>query len=213
MSTIPTTRQCHDLLKRADVPEHIQAHSLLVARIAELLAFHLNGNGHSMDLSLVRAGALLHDIAKKRSLTTGENHAVLGALLLERWGWPVVAPIVRDHVVMTPRLARGPITESLVVNYADKRVRHETIVELDERFEDLIRRYARSPAHEQELRNRLELYRIVEKRIFEHLSFVPEALSDLLLTRHETNSESTTVSSFKSSMDDSSSGTSTLENR
>ncbi|SMC25210.1 HDIG domain-containing protein [Desulfacinum hydrothermale DSM 13146] len=174
MDAIPSVAQCRELWERAHVPPHIREHSRKVALVAQAPASHLNLNSLRVNVDLVRAGALLHDIAKGLSLKTGENHAQLGYALLWRWGWHQVAPIVRDHILMDPERAQGPITESLLVNYADKRVKHDQIVGLEERFEDLILRYGKTPAIRDDLRRRLDLYRIVEARIFSHLPWNPE---------------------------------------
>ena len=67
----------------------------------------------------------------------------------------------------------GPITESLIVNYADKRVKHDQIVTIQERFEDLIDRYAKTEQHRVRLREKLGEYLVLERRIFEHLAISP----------------------------------------
>lgn len=183
MGAIPSVAQCLELLEKAQVPPHIREHSRKVALVAEVLASHLNRNSHRVNVDLVRAGGLLHDIAKGLSLQTGENHAQLGYSLLRRWGWDQVAPIVRDHTLMDPAMARGPVTESVLVNYADKRVKHDRIVGLEERFEDLILRYGRTEAIREDLRRRLELYRILEGRIFSHTPLTPEELPRFVNSR------------------------------
>jgi len=47
---------------------------------------------------------------------------------------------------------------------------------LDCRFADLIRRYAKNQQHEQALHAKLELYRQLEQRLFEHVAIVPADL-------------------------------------
>ncbi len=159
------------------MPCHIRIHSAMVAEIALFLGRRLDTFPGCLDLDLLEAGALLHDIGKPRSLVTGERHHELGAEMLETWGYAKVAPIVRDHVAMDESLANGPITESLLVNYADKRVKHDAIVTLEERFEDLIVRYSRTWEQASVLRDRLELYRRLEERIFGRLTVGPTAES------------------------------------
>jgi putative nucleotidyltransferase with HDIG domain len=160
-------------MEHVRMPRHIQFHSMLVAEIALLLGRLLNaGSGH-LDLRLLEAGGLLHDIAKPQSIATGEKHEELGAEMLQGWGFTSVAPIVREHVTMDPGRALGPVTESILVNYADKRVRHAEIVSVEERFLDLIDRYARSPEQAAFLEQRMGLYFRLEERIFEHLPITP----------------------------------------
>jgi len=170
---IPSRSECFSLMKRVRMPRHIQFHSMLVAEIAVFLGKLLNHRSNELDLQLLEAGGLLHDIAKPRSIATGERHEELGAEMLREWGFPRVAPIVGEHVTMDPGRAMGPVTESILVNYADKRVRHAEIVSIEERFLDLIDRYARSREQAAFLEQRMGLYFSLEERIFEHLPIHP----------------------------------------
>lgn len=172
--TIPSRYECLVLMERVRMQPHIQKHCFMVAEVALYLARFLNRNGTRLDLKLIESGALLHDIAKPRSLTTGEKHEELGAMMLAQWGYSILSPIVREHVSMDPERARGPITESVIVNYADKRVKHYEIVTLEERFNDLIARYARLEEHKALLMEKLSLYQILERRIFSRIPFQPD---------------------------------------
>jgi putative nucleotidyltransferase with HDIG domain len=163
------------LMEAVEMPCHIRIHSAMVAEIALFLGRRLNGYAGGLDLELLEAGALLHDIGKPRSLATGERHHDLGADMLDAWGYMSLSPIVRDHIAMDFERATGPISESLLVNYADKRVKHDAIVTLEDRFEDLIVRYAHTREQAMFLRERLDLYQMLEERIFGHLSIGPTA--------------------------------------
>lgn len=173
--TIPTRIECLNLMKQTRMPLHIQKHSILVTEIALFLSKLLNRNGAKLDLTLVEAGGLLHDIAKAQSLSSGKRHEKLGAKLLHDWGYVRLASIVQDHVSLDLIRLNGPITESLMVNYADKRVKHDQVVTLEERFFDLIDRYARTPEHQIHLQQRLRQYSVLERRIFDHLTIRPDA--------------------------------------
>lgn len=165
--------QCLKLLNEFEMPHHIQVHSFLVAEVALLIGRKLNQNSSELNLELIEAAALLHDVGKQPSFKTREDHAVLGARMLEGLVAPAIAEIVRDHIFLESSLIDGPITESLLVNYSDKRVKHDQVVSVEERYHDLIARYAKSPAHRKLLLEKLELYLALEKRIFSHLSIAP----------------------------------------
>lgn len=175
--TVPGIHQCNELMTRVQLPPHIQQHSLCVAQVSVFLGRHLNRNSVRLDLELLVAAALLHDIAKGICIDSGCSHAALGAEMLCDWGYPQLAPIVAEHVFISPAAVAAPINESLVVNYADKRVRHTDIVDLDRRFADLIRRYAKNQQHEQAFHTKLELYRQLERRLFEHVAIGPADLT------------------------------------
>jgi uncharacterized protein len=145
----------------------------MVAAAALFLGKMLNGNGVRLNLQLLEAAALLHDIAKARSLETGENHSLLGGKILRDLGLQLLAPIVEDHATLDEAMLLGPVDESLLVNYSDKRVKHDRIVTIRERFDDLMQRYAKTENHLKYLRDKFVLYQELEERIFEHLNVTP----------------------------------------
>ncbi len=165
--------ECLHFLQMIEMPENILRHSLMVAEVALFLGRQLNGNSLRLDLRLVEAAALLHDVGKQRGLKTGEDHAALGAGMLEGTVHPSIADIVREHVFLNPAQLDGPITESLLVNYSDKRVMHDRIVSVEARYRDLIARYAKSGEHARYLLDKLQLYIALEEIIFSHLNIEP----------------------------------------
>ncbi len=76
----------------------------------------------------------------------------------------------------------GPLTESLIVNYSDKRVKHDQVVSLDERYQDLIERYAKAPPQTQFLLEKLDLYIELERTIFSHLNIAPQGMEIMGIT-------------------------------
>jgi putative nucleotidyltransferase with HDIG domain len=154
---------------------NIQEHSCRVRDVALMLGQHLLEAGAAISLSLLEAGALLHDIAKTVSLRNGGEHARLGAQWLTDLGYPAVAEIVREHVWLSRDPAGPwPVREVEIVNYADKRVRHEDVVTLGQRFEDLRRRYGRTPEIIQRINNNERRSLILEEKIFSCLSITPD---------------------------------------
>jgi uncharacterized protein len=176
---VPTRSQCRVLMAQVEMPKHIQEHSSVVAQIAVYLGRLLNQNSGRLNLELLEAGALLHDIAKAPTLASGERHEDVGARMLEGWGYVLLAPIVREHVILDRAALGRPLTESLLVNYADKRVKHDQVVSLKDRFSDLIGRYARTKEHQTWLQEKFALYMLLESKIFEHLTITPDDLGKL----------------------------------
>jgi len=170
---IPSRTECMKLQRQFDMPENIRMHSILVAEVALFLAARLNLNSCRLDMRLIEAGALLHDVGKVCGLESGEDHAAIGAKLLEGIVVPVVWQIVGEHISLDSWQVAGPVTESLVVNYSDKRVRHDRVVSIEDRYQDLIERYAREPQQVQFLLEKLDLYIALERTIFSHLPIMP----------------------------------------
>lgn len=169
---IPTPKECLQILKDHQVPEHIIRHSQIVYQIALYLGRELNKNGEELNLALIAAGALLHDIAK-----IGEDdHSRAGAELLIRLGYSEIAEIVRQHVILDhPQLEK--IDEAAIVHYGDKRVKHTTIVSLAERFADLRWRYGKTPESLACLNRLQETTAGIEKRIFQKIGKDPQSIS------------------------------------
>ncbi|MBM4332541.1 MAG: HDIG domain-containing protein [Deltaproteobacteria bacterium] len=173
---IPTPSECFNLLQAHNVPEHIVQHSRVVHRVALYLCQNLNQQGERLDPAQVEAGSLLHDIAKMDGLQTMENHSQAGALLLSRLGYPEIAEIVRQHVILDDGALQVQINEAAVVHYADKRVKHTSVVSLAERFRDLKERYGKNSAALSWLEDLEQRTMELEKRIFQGLSIGPGSL-------------------------------------
>ena len=137
----PGDEKCFMLWRKYRMLENVERHSLMVAQIAQDLAQRSVEVGANVDVASVRASALLHDIAKTWSLRHECSHAAIGAawvimdtrhyavaqgvLLHVRWPWPIPEGIA---VCQLP----------ILVYYADKRVRHDQCVTIDERCADLL---------------------------------------------------------------------------
>ena len=139
--SIPVRQECLRLMKAYGMLPNIKAHSISVCRFAMAIAQAVNQTGSNFNLAAIQAAALLHDITKTRSLETGENHARTGADLLRELGYAAVADMVAEHV--TPADNGDDLTAGELISYADKRVLHDRIVSLDERFGYLYERYGR----------------------------------------------------------------------
>lgn len=182
---IPTIAECIRLMERYEMLENIRHHSLVVARIAEQLVDglqNMDGDHPVPDRNLVIAGALLHDIAKTPCLKSSCDHALAGAEICDRHGYPEIARIVEEHVVLKDhdpaRYEQGHFTASEIVYYADKRVRHTEVVNLDDRLIYILERYSNGDSYLQErIRENFDKCVQLEQFIFRFLSFTPDALA------------------------------------
>jgi len=178
---ILSTYQCYDLLKKNNVPEHIIEHSKTVCRVAVFLSYELNKNGEKLDIQLINAAALLHDITKFEDLKTHKDHAKTGKILLENLGFIRVGGIVGEHINLKDRKDTTTISEAEIINYSDKRVMHTDVVTLPERFKDLRKRYGLNNKilSENTIKRidelELKIYEL-EKKIFSKLDFNAEEL-------------------------------------
>jgi len=177
--TIPTRKECLRLMGEYRMLENIISHSLAVARLALFLSVELNKKGQSIDLRLVEAASLLHDLTKTECLKTKEDHALTGSQLLKRIGYERVGEIVARHIWLGKEGDASYVCEEEIVNYADKRVMHDRIVSLGERFRDLKERYGKHGRAEDYLEHlQKEIYGI-ENKIFFILQTDPNDLQHL----------------------------------
>jgi putative nucleotidyltransferase with HDIG domain len=126
---IPSVDQCLRILAEHGCKPNIREHAQKVRMVAVMLVTSLKPEAN-IDGGVVSAGALLHDVTKSRSLTTGEAHDVTGAELVRGLGYPRLAHIVAQHVTLTSFDPDGPLTPEEIVCYSDKRVLHKDIVSL-----------------------------------------------------------------------------------
>jgi putative nucleotidyltransferase with HDIG domain len=171
--------------------EHIIDHSIAVARVALFLSVKLNRNGERIDLPLVEAAALLHDLTKTECIRTKEDHALTGSNLLKGMGYERIGDVVAEHIHLSRETDPSRISEEEVVNYADKRVRHHRIVSLDERFEDLKERYGKSERALELLEGLRRATFEIERKIFSILKIDPDHLQDHLCEEGDVHMEGT----------------------
>ncbi len=129
---IPNKKECYSIIHaNLQKDKNIQSHVKLVAKTAITLASAVklqagkkNRQNPDINLDLIYAGALLHDIKRKEV-----NHAAKGARYLLSLGFPKVANIVAQHMDLTLPLSEH-LTETQIVYFADK-LCNSAIIDLD----------------------------------------------------------------------------------
>jgi len=159
--------------------ENIIDHSIEVARVALFLSMELNKRGQQIDLVLVEAASLLHDLTKTESFKTKEDHALTGSELLKRMGYDRVGEVVAQHIWLSHEVDPLCVSVEEVVNYADKRVMHDRIVSLEERFNDLKTRYGKDEKGKDYLERMEKVIQEIEGKIFLLLQMDPDDLQGL----------------------------------
>lgn len=177
-------QQAEQLFQEFHTPLHVQAHCRQVGELAKKLAEGLQKAGIQVNPEMAYLGGLIHDFVRvvdfkavARDLGTAEDqafwkalreqyegwhHADVGAEILEKRGEGVLARIVKCHKFSALGTPEGPQTwEEKLVYYADKRVKHDQIVSLEERLDEGWKRHfgdqQRSPEEEATRKMVLEL--------------------------------------------------------
>ena len=181
---IPSSKECYELIREMGMMDHIVDHSEQVCRVAVCLADKLSHKGIDLNLELIRASALLHDITKTRSFRTKENHAETGGKFLQERGFIEVGHVIAQHVKLDTYVASSSPVEAEIVNYADKRVLHDQIVSLKDRMTYILERYADGMESRERILGLWAKSKDLEKRIFSYLPFFPDELKQVVV---ETN--------------------------
>ncbi len=177
MIHLPSKDDCLALMATHDMLPNIREHSFRVMQVADFLGQALAAAGYELHLPLISTGALLHDIGKTACLGTANNHAHFGAEILAGLGYPELARVVREHVRLEDDLQDPrPLREAEVVNYADKRVLHNRVVSLAERFADLKVRYGRTPKALVRIAAMADQTQVLEEKLFAPLNLDPQDL-------------------------------------
>lgn len=142
---IPTEEQAKKLWEKYQLPEKKRRHVVLVAKVAGLLATKCQSSNVpglaaragkcQINLALLKAAAMLHDIDKNVEKLPGEKHPDAGVRILQQEGMGEVADIVKTHsvhAILDPLIAPKSIEQKLLF-LADKMVKQE-VIGVDERF-------------------------------------------------------------------------------
>lgn len=136
-------KDCLELLEKYKVPQNVVEHSLKVHEVAMYLVEKFKNAGIHVNWRFVSDAALLHDIDKHKTLDDMDRHGLESERILLSEGFPKeVATCARKHH-LGEILKEKPFDswEEKIVYYADKRVVHDKVVSLDERFAYLRKRY------------------------------------------------------------------------
>lgn len=157
---VPTANECRVLMEEIQaLPAKIQAHCRMVAMVAREIAVALKTAGVQIDIDLVHAAALLHDIARLEP-----DHAQAGARLLARHGFSRIAPIVGAHMALDGD-ADGPLDAVRVVYLADKLVGGDRLVGVTQRLARAMDKHGRDPAAVGTIKRRMAAARRIQKRV------------------------------------------------
>ncbi|MBP9850864.1 MAG: tRNA (adenosine(37)-N6)-threonylcarbamoyltransferase complex ATPase subunit type 1 TsaE [Candidatus Peribacteraceae bacterium] len=185
---VPMDSEVDAWMELVTLPEHIRKHVRKVAEVAEKVADAVELQGRIVRKKALRAAALSHDLLRfvdfasmtgddvyspaphetdtwitmKKSY--GTPHEVAAQKFLEEHGYPDIG-----HIVLTHRgygQSKVPETiEQLILAYSDKRAIIDSVVTLDERFDDFIVRYGKGKESDDARAWRAEI-KLIETKLF-----------------------------------------------
>lgn len=186
---LPTEEQIDSWRQEVALPEHIARHCDAVAAVAVELGKALLSSGHLVRLHALHTAGRTHDLlrfvdfgpggshvpgaadavsekawAQWKARYAGKRHEAACAAFLAERGFPALGSIVETHGLRLPPRERRTIEQQLLY-YADKRVKLDEVVTLDERFADFASRYAEGP-HKDEGRIWYDQAKTLEEELF-----------------------------------------------
>lgn len=139
---LPSREEAIRILRSVGCPDNVIRHCLRVAKLATRIARACLRAGLSVDLALVEAGALLHDMGRAR--VRGIYHAFVGAEMARELGLDErlvrliarhtggVRPSVAEEMGWPPGEYAPETLEEKIVAYADKLVEGRRILPFKE---------------------------------------------------------------------------------
>jgi len=156
-SRAPSEEECYVIIKGANTPVQVIEHCKQVAQLSCAVASYLIKTGCPLNLDLITAAALLHDLAK------GErHHAQVGAEMLVNY--PEVAEIIAEHMDICLN-QDFPLTEKEIVYLADKLVLEDRMISLQSRFSGNLEKYKNDPEVLRNVTQRLSHAEKIQSRI------------------------------------------------
>jgi len=202
-----TKEEINKLIEEFQVPKHVQSHCEKVAKVAIYLARKLIEKGEKIDLELLETAAYLHDLVRVVDFKTftpdkfpnqptekelnkwcelrtnfqGKHHADAACEILCTKKYPELAEMIKKHKflsIINPKEIPKTWEEKLLF-YADKRVNHDQIVTLKERFETGRQRNTENKITKEGTLAEKKIYEL-EKEIFEKIQLSPDVLTSQL---------------------------------
>jgi uncharacterized protein len=147
-SGLPNREQALELLRKNECPPQVISHCIAVADLAVETAEKLQSKGLKVNVELVEAGAILHDLGRSKCHTV--DHAVVGAQIAQSIGLPEpIVKIIKRHVgagitdkeaqaLGWPKDTYTPQTlEEKIVSYADKLIDKSKVTPIEAEVEKL----------------------------------------------------------------------------
>ncbi len=154
-NTIPNRQKCLELLGEYNTPERVKRHCLAVANVGVAIAKQLNCNGYTLNLEMIEAAGLLHDM-----LRVEENHGEKCAEVLNSLGYSELAKLIQGH--MKYEFVKGHIDEMAIFCLGDRLVLEDKFVGIEKRMKYVIEK-------NRNIENIEKKIAVIEKQIKEYI--------------------------------------------
>ncbi len=158
---VPSSEDAFYLLSLLEVPDTVVRHCRAVAEVGEALALALQPHVSGLDVDLVRAAGLLHDMAKGMP-----KHAVVGQNILKNLGLSRLGSVVGAHMFLPAEQAEAPLpTEEQLVYLADKLVIEDEVAGVEARAARALSRQGRDAAAIEGVKKRMGTAEMIRDKV------------------------------------------------
>lgn len=178
MNRIPSREEAEKILVEVGCSKIVIEHSKAVANLAVKIAKKIAEKGFKVDMKLVEAGAILHDIGRVR--TRSVFHGYYGGEIARKLNFPenlvniiekhVGAGIPLEEAVKIGLPAKNFMLETLeekIVAYADKRIKHNKVIGFEECLNEFRKKLGENHPAIERLKNlHKEIYKILGHDMF-----------------------------------------------
>lgn len=157
-------------------PDKVKAHCKAVSDVGVRMAEELNKHGYSLDIDLIKGSGLVHDVAR-----IYERHDLIGYEILTEMGYLDEANIVKVHMKYPKYNLIGDLNECDIICLADRVVKENKYVGLDERMEYIINKV---PEGNPEIIERILLKKGETKEILDQIAqIIGKTLDELFIDK------------------------------
>lgn len=134
-----------------ETPANVIAHCKAVSYVGEIIADDLNHHGYHLDTELVKMAGMAHDVMRKE-----EHHGEAIASVLKDMGYSEEADVIRNHMHYDFN-DFDHLNETDIMCLADRVVKEDKYVGIDERVDYLINKPGKTPERTKILLEKKEL--------------------------------------------------------
>ncbi len=134
-----TEEVCQSLYKKYKTPEHVIGHCRAVGDTGFTIAEALDRHGYNFDAQLIKMAGYAHDVMRLH-----EDHGRAAYEVLKELGYVQEAEIVKNHMYYTFNDFKD-LNETDIMCLADRLVKEDKYVGLDERVAYLIDKPGKTP--------------------------------------------------------------------
>ncbi len=168
--------EINQLYIKWNTPDKVKAHCKAVSDVGVKMAEELNKHGYNLDIDLIKGTGLVHDVAR-----IYDKHDLVGCEILTEMGYLDEANIVKVHMKYPKYNDIEHLNECDIICLADRVVKENRYVGLDERMEYIINKV---PEGNPDIIERILLKKVETKEVLDQIAqIIGKTLDELFIDK------------------------------